>query len=137
MAEQNTVLIVDDDASVRQATERLFRVAGYTTAAFASAEALLAAQRVEYAACLVLDVCLPGLSGFELHAQLTSAGIDVPVIFVSGHDEPHVREQATQTGAFAFLAKPLAGSTLLAVVARALSEVRGSTASHRDDSARR
>lgn len=122
MPDQNTVLIVDDDASVRQATERLFRVAGYTTAAFASAEALLAARRAEHAACLVIDVCLPGLSGFELCARLAAAGIDVPMIFVSAHDEPHVREQAEQIGAFAFLAKPWSGATLLAVVARALSD---------------
>ena len=122
MHEPHIVVIVEDDTSVRQATERLLRAAGYATTAFASAEALLAARRVDHAGCLVIDIFLPGLTGFELHAQLLAVGVDVPVIFVSGHDEPHVREQAQQAGAFAYLTKPWAGSTLLAVVARAMSD---------------
>jgi len=120
--EAHIVVIVEDDASVRQATERLFRAAGYATAAFASAEALLAASQADHAACLVIDIFLPGLSGFELQARLAALGIDVPVIFVSGNDEPHVREQAERAGAFAYLAKPWTGSMLLAVVARALND---------------
>jgi FixJ family two-component response regulator len=120
--EQHTVLIVEDDASLRQATERLFRAAGYATVAFASAEALLDARRGEPAACLVIDIFLPGLSGFELQAQLAAAGSDVPVIFISGHDEPHVREQAEQAGAFAYLPKPWVGATLLGMVARAVAD---------------
>ena len=122
VGERRQVTIVEDDASVRRATERLFRAAGYATASFASAEALLAAKRVDCAECLVIDICLPGLSGFELEARLVEAGISTPVIFITGHDEPHVRQQAERTGAFAYLPKPWAGRTLLAAVARAFND---------------
>ncbi len=116
---QSQVVIVEDDTSVRQATERLLRAAGYTTVAFASAEALIEAGVADHAACLVLDVRLPGLSGLELRARLEDSGIKPPAIFITAHDDPRVREQANLAGALAYLLKPCAGALLLAAVARA------------------
>lgn len=104
---------------MRHAIERLLRAAGYGVQGFASAEALLQAQAQNEAACLVLDVHLPGLSGFELRARLAEAGTNVPVIFVTAHDELVAQEAARRAGALAYLLKPFAGSQLLAAVARA------------------
>ena len=105
---------------MRQAIERLLAAAGHATVAFESAEALLAADVAPGAACFVLDVRLPGISGFELHAQLRENGIERPVIFVTAHDEATSRDAATRAGAMAFLPKPFAGRSLLDAVTRAL-----------------
>jgi FixJ family two-component response regulator len=122
MAEhERQILIVEDDAGMRHAIERLLRAKGYATQTFDSAEALLRTQAVDHAACLVLDVRLPGLSGFELRARLAEAGTTLPVVFITAHDEPVGREAARRAGAFAYLLKPFAGAELLDAVARAFA----------------
>jgi FixJ family two-component response regulator len=73
------------------------------------------------AGCLVLDVRLPGMSGFELYRALRQSGIEPPVIFITAHDEPSAREQAAQAGAVAYLAKPFHGRRLVDAVNRALA----------------
>jgi FixJ family two-component response regulator len=117
------VAIVEDDEGMRRAIGRLLEAAGYGTAAFESAEALSQAEAAEDACCLILDVQLPGLSGFDLRKQLAEAGPNVPVIFITAHDEPVNRETATRNGAVAYLPKPFARKDLLEAVARALSEI--------------
>lgn len=117
---RHPVVIVEDDDGMRRAVERLLEAAGYRTAAFRSAEALLETNIVRKAACLVLDVRLPGMSGTMLQRQLADAGMHVPVIFMTAHDEPTNREMAVRYGALAHLSKPFARRDLLGAVARAI-----------------
>jgi len=115
-----TIVVVEDDASMSQALERILRAGGFEAVVFASAEAALEAG-AETADCLVLDIRLPGMSGFELYRQLVHCGSEAPVIFVTAHDEPALREEAERLGASGFLPKPFAGRMLLDAVAQALS----------------
>ena len=114
------VIVVEDDPSMSQAIERMLAMAGYRTTAFPTAEAMLACDAARGADCLVIDVQLPGASGFELRRRLTQAGTTSPVIFITGHDTPAVRDEADQLGASAFLAKPFSGRDLTRAVGRAL-----------------
>jgi FixJ family two-component response regulator len=120
--QQHPILIVEDDQGMRQAIGRLLKAAGYTTAAFESAEALLQADAAGDACCLVVDIGLPGISGLDLRQQLADAGVNVPVIFITAHDESSTRDLVARTGALAYLPKPFVRKDLLDAVARALSE---------------
>lgn len=103
---------------MRRAVERVLQAAGYLTSAFASSEALLAERTAHHAACLVLDINLPGLSGLELYARIAEPpGRRVPVVFITAHDSAASREAATRAGALAYLLKPFSGRELLAAVA--------------------
>lgn len=117
---ERTIVVVEDDASLREALERLLSVAGFKTRSFADAEQLLEASAARSAACLVLDVDLPLLSGFDLHQQLLKSGIRPPTVFISAHDEPEARLQATAAGA-AYLPKPFAAQRLVEAVNHAIS----------------
>ena len=77
-----------------QAIERILRAGGFAPVLFASAEAVLEAEAATTANCLVLDIRLPGMSGFELYRHLALAGIEAPAIFITAHDEPAIREEA-------------------------------------------
>lgn len=122
--EMGAIVVVEDDDGVRRAFERVLKAAGFRAVTFASAETLLQCDAADRAACLVLDVQLPGLSGFELRRELvrTNCG-QPPVIFITGHDDPSAREQAEALGAAAYLPKPFAGHALVAAVARAVGGV--------------
>lgn len=113
--------MVEDDASMGRAFERVLRAGGFAPVTFASAEAALEAGAASSADCLVLDVRLPGMSGFELYRRLAHSGPRPPVILVTAHDEPAVREEAQRLGASSFLPKPFPGRALLEAVAQALS----------------
>ncbi len=95
--------IVDDDASVLRALRRLLGGAGFTVKAFESAEEFLGLQHPESIQCLLLDVHMPGLSGFELQERLTDA--QIPIIFITANDDAPTRERA-QRGGVAYLPKP-------------------------------
>ena len=115
------IVVVEDDGSSRQAYQRVLSAAGFRAEAFASAESLLESGVAGRAACLVLDIHLPGLSGLELRRKLASAGsVQPPVIFITGHDAVAAREQAAALGAAAYLTKPFAGRTLVEAVTRAV-----------------
>jgi FixJ family two-component response regulator len=101
-----SVCVVDDDPSLRRALQRLLRASGLRVIAFPSAEAFLAAGVPDDAGCLVLDVHLGGLSGFDLYDRLAEQGSKVPVIFITAHDDAPSRERARKTGAVAYLRKP-------------------------------
>jgi FixJ family two-component response regulator len=117
--EMGAIVVVEDDASSRRAFERMLNAAGFKTEGFASAESLLATDAASRAACLVCDIRLPGLSGFELRRELARSGSgQPPVVFITAHDDPAVREQAAALGAAAYLPKPFAGRTLVETVAR-------------------
>jgi len=118
------IVIVEDDDGMRQAIGRLLKAAGYTTAAFESAEVMLRTCAAE-AACLVLDVRLPGISGFDLQKRIADAGANLPVIFITAHDDPLTRKAAARAGAVACLRKPFARKELLEAIARAVPEGTG------------
>ena len=119
-SEPPRIVVVDDDASMRQAIERILRMGGLEAVLFASAEAALEAGAAESADCFVLDIRLPGMSGFELYQRLALTK-EAPAIFITAHDGPAVREEAERLGgAGSYLPKPFAGAALLDAVARAL-----------------
>lgn len=120
-AESGAIVVVDDDDGLRLAFERLLNAAGFRAETFASAESLLQSEAADRATCLVFDIHLPGLSGFELRRELVRTGCTrPPVIFITGHDVPAAREQAEALGAAAYLPKPFAGRALVEAVARAV-----------------
>jgi FixJ family two-component response regulator len=108
-----TVLVVDDDESVLASLKLLLESAGYGSAGFGSAEDLIESGFVENACCLILDIQLPGMSGFELQEYLSASHTPIPVIFITGHDRPGMEEQALRFGAVAYLCKPFDGQAIL------------------------
>jgi FixJ family two-component response regulator len=119
--ERKSVVVVDDDDSINRAVKRLLLAAGFNTETFSSAEALLEAGAVERAGCLVLDMRLPGMSGFELYDKLSGEGTSPPVIFMTSHDENGARQRAEKALAVAFLPKPFPGASLVSAVTEALA----------------
>jgi FixJ family two-component response regulator len=113
--DSTAVVIVEDDPSMSKALARILRLAGLMPKFYRSAEALLAADGVDNAMCLILDVQLPGMSGFALRDRLLSQGAIPPVIFITAFDEPDARAKAAKAGA-AFLAKPFGGRLLLETI---------------------
>ena len=116
--------MVEDDPSMVQAIKRLLRAAGFPVLPFASAEALLQSGATAEAACFVLDIHLPGLSGLELQQRLLDRGRRQPVIFITAQDEPSIREAAEASGAVACLGKPFPARTLLGAIRQALGSTR-------------
>ena len=108
-----TVLVVEDDDSMREAIERLLSAAGIECVAFASADALLARDVVQESVCVISDLKLPGMSGLELLGVLHERNPSTPFILITAHDEPGLRERAMGSGATAYLAKPFRGTALL------------------------
>lgn len=118
------VAVIDDDASVRQATSRLLMSAGYEAVPFASAEQFLE-QAVEVDAdCLVLDVNMPGLDGMALQEQLRVAGIRLPIVFITGFGDIPMSVRAMKRGAIDFLQKPVDDEALLGVIDTAVQKSR-------------
>lgn len=118
------VLIVDDDAMLRSALERLFRSIGMRVALFASAAELLAFEFPDVPTCLLLDVRLRGQSGLDLQVRLSRMGIQVPIIFLTGHGDIPMTVAAMKAGAEDFLAKPFREQDLLDAVTAALEKDR-------------
>ena len=117
-----TVCVVDDDRSLRRALHRLLSSAGFKVDTFDSAEAFLSAHRDRDldVGCLVLDVNLGGLSGFELYDRVVAAGPSIPVIFISGHDSPSNADRARTVNAVAYLKKPFDDVPLVDAIHRAM-----------------
>ena len=115
------IAIVDDDTSVNQAVERLLTAAGWKVHSFPSAETFLKWDGRKEVSLLILDIHLPGISGLELYQQLAASGSAPPVVFITGHDRPFIRQKAEQLGAAAYLVKPFQGQQLLETVSRHLS----------------
>ncbi len=117
---QRTVVVVEDDDAMRQAIERLLKCAGLQSRAFATAHDFLESGTASSAACLVLDVQLPDQSGFDLQRVLASEGVNHPVIFIAGTDDPKARAEAVRLGAAEFLPKPFRGQHLLEAIESAI-----------------
>lgn len=120
------VYIVDDDVSVRRALTRLMRSVGLEAVAFASAEAFLQAGLPQRQCCLVLDIRLTGMTGLDLLDHLTAAGVSLPVIVITAHDDTQVRARASRAGVIAYLRKPFDDEALLAAIQRASGHDPGS-----------
>jgi FixJ family two-component response regulator len=119
-----TVFVVDDDPSVREAVASLLRSVGYRPRLFGSAQEFLASAKVEAPACLVLDVRMPGLGGLDCQRRLSEAGLQLPVIFMSGHGDIPMTVRVMKAGAVDFLTKPFRDQDLLDAVAQALERDR-------------
>ena len=115
-----TVFIVDDDPSVRRGLERLLRSAGYRTMTFASAPDFLEQSNPAEAGCLVLDIRMPELNGFDLQDVLRSLGRKLPIVFITGHGDIPMAVRAMKGGAIDFLVKPFDDQDMLRAVAQAL-----------------
>ena len=121
---RDTVFIVDDDASVRDALSLMLSLRGYATATFASAEDFLAALRPDWRGCVVLDLRMPGMSGLELQQALAERGPTLPVIVVTAHGDVAAARRAFLADAVDFIEKPFDGEQLIAAVETALAAPR-------------
>jgi FixJ family two-component response regulator len=120
----SAVFVVDDDASVRDAVRTLLRSVGLHAESLATPEEFLNAERPEAPSCLVLDVRLPGVSGLDFQDQLASAGVQIPIIFITAHSDIPTNLRALKAGAVEFLAKPFQTQELLTSVYHALGRDR-------------
>ena len=120
MSRAPIIAIIDDDESVRVATESLVRSFGFTTHVFESAEAFLTSPSMPEADCLITDVQMPNMSGIELYDVLRARGTALPVIFITAFPEDRVRRRTEEAGAIGFLAKPFDADTMMGFVFEAL-----------------
>ena len=121
MAKPPLISIIDDDESVREALWGLVRSVGFAVSTFASAEEFVNSDQLGSADCLILDVCMPGMGGIELHRQLVASRYEVPVIFITAHEDEGTRAKALKGGAEAVLIKPFSEEALLNAIHTALS----------------
>lgn len=121
MGVEPVVYVIDDDPGIRQALARLFRSVGLHAELFASANELRQRELPAVPSCIVLDVRLPGLSGFELHAELTKADIHIPIVFVTAHGDIPMSVRAMKGGAIDFLTKPYRDQDMLDAVTAAIA----------------
>ena len=121
---ESIVFIIDDDQLYRASTERLVRSVGFSVQSFQSAGDFLNSQRPNVPCCLILDVRLPGLSGLDLQRELAEAGVQLPIIFVTGHGDIPMSVQAMKAGAVEFLTKPFRDQTLLDAIRQAIERDR-------------
>ena len=122
--DDSLVLVVDDDPDVRRAIQDVLSSVTLQSMAYGSATELLRSKLPDRATCLVLDVRLPGLSGFDLQSELANARIDIPIIFISGYGDIKMSVKAMKTGAVEFLSKPFREQDLLDAVRTALDHDR-------------
>src|SRR5260370_22178503 len=114
MSEPNASLVgmVDDDSGQRESISSLVRSAGLRSAVFSSAEEFLGSEELKYAACLILDVRMPRISGLDLQSRLAEMACRIPIIFATGYSDAGAQRKALDAGAVAFLAKPFRGKTI-------------------------
>jgi FixJ family two-component response regulator len=114
------VCVVDDDDSILRALRRLLGATGFRVETFSSGEQFLESEHRERADCLVLDLHLGGLSGFDLQQQLATSGVSMPVVLITAHDEPRTHEQARRAGAIEYLRKPFDDDSLINAIHKAI-----------------
>jgi FixJ family two-component response regulator len=118
------VFVVDDDAPMRESLKNLIRSVGLRAELFASAQEFLRSKRPDVPGCLVLDVRLPGLSGLDLQRRTSQAGLEIPIIFITGHGDIPMTVRAMKAGAVEFLTKPFRDQDLLDAIQQALERDR-------------
>jgi two-component system response regulator FixJ len=120
--DRKIVSIVDDDESLRRSLRNLLGSVGFRVETFASAEAFLESDHQEQTGCLVLDLRMPGMDGFDLLRHLSSVGARIPTVILTAHGDEEARQRSLQAGAGAFLSKPFNGNALLDAVRTALNQ---------------
>ncbi len=131
MREPDTLIaIVDDDPWARGGLESLIRSAGWKAQAFASAQEFLARSGTQAPSCLVLDLQLPGLSGLDLQKRMAEIGIQIPIVFLTGHGNIPASVQAMKAGAVEFLTKPFDEQELLQAIQEAVDRDRSARQQH-------
>jgi FixJ family two-component response regulator len=123
-ADAPTVFVVDDDDSVRASIQGLLKSARLRCASFGTAEEFFRSKLADGPSCLVLDVSLPGISGLDFQRQLADAGIQIPIIFITGHGDIPMTVKAMKSGAVEFLTKPFLDQDLLDAIHQALDRDR-------------
>lgn len=119
--QKGTVFLVDDDEALRRATTRLLNASGFEVKASASAEEYLASFDPSQGGCLLLDLRMPGMSGLELQRTLAARGVELPIVFLTGHADVPTSVNAMKAGAVDFLEKPVGEDALIAALERALA----------------
>ena len=119
-SDQPTVLIIDDDSRMRAAMQRLLKTVGLHSESFATPKDFLQHKLPDGPSCLVLDVRLPGMSGLDLQSKLNEAGIEIPIIFITGHGDIPMTVKAMKSGAVEFLTKPFRDQDLIDAIQQAL-----------------
>ncbi|MGA7740479.1 MAG: response regulator transcription factor [Polyangia bacterium] len=115
------ISVVDDDQSVVEGIVGLMESVGYAAAGFCSAEDFLSSPQLHRLACLILDVRMPGMGGFELQRRLAAEHDQTPIIFITAHGDDEVSAEASRRGAVGFLRKPFSQESLLTAVRSALA----------------
>ena len=123
-ADNPTVFVVDDDAAVRAAIQGLLKSVGLQSETFGIAHEFLRRKRPDGPSCLVLDVSLPGVNGLDFQRELADAGIQIPIIFITGHGDIPMTVRAMKSGAVEFLTKPFQDQDLLDAIHQALDRDR-------------
>ncbi len=118
--ERPVVFVVDDDESVRRSLKRLMKSVGFDVRVFTSAKDFLEQGCQNVPGCLILDVRMPGIDGLELQEKLRASGSQMPIIFITAHEDDKAQERATRMGAVAFLQKPFEDQVLLDAIYSAL-----------------
>jgi len=124
MLESPLVAIVDDDKSIRNATQDLLKAAGYSTATFEDAESFLDSATRATAACLIADMRMPGMSGVELYQTLVASGHGIPTVIITAHPEEVTQARGRVAGLTCYLIKPFTPDELLECVHEALAKSR-------------
>jgi FixJ family two-component response regulator len=122
MANRNLVVVVDDDASILGAIERMVKAHGFNAEVFDRVEDFHDRARLSEATCLVLDINLNGTSGIELRRELTRAGHSLPVIFITAGDSEAVRAAALSAGCIAYLSKPFPSRVLMDAINKTVQQ---------------
>jgi FixJ family two-component response regulator len=118
------VFVIDDDAAVRASIQGLLKSVGLRSDSFGTAQEFLRNKRPDGPSCLVLDVRLPGVNGLDFQRQLTDAGVQIPIIFITGHGDIPMSVRAMKSGAVEFLTKPFRDQDLLDAINQALDRDR-------------
>jgi FixJ family two-component response regulator len=119
LSKRKLVLLVDDDPGMLKGVQRLLREHGYDSMSFSSADAFQKHDDFDQAICVVLDINLNDDSGIEVRHRLKAAGISLPVIYITGMDNPGTRMAAIESGCLAYLTKPFAAKSLIEPIERA------------------
>jgi FixJ family two-component response regulator len=119
-----TVFVIDDDAGMRASIQGLLKSAGLRSESFGTAEEFLRSKRPDGPSCLVLDVSLPGVNGLDLQRELADAGVQIPIVFITGHGDIPMTVKAIKSGAVEFLTKPFLDQDLLDAIHQALDRDR-------------
>lgn len=118
------VFVIDDDAAVRESIQGLLKSVGLRSESFGTAQEFLTSERADGPTCLVLDIRLPGINGLDFQRQLADAGVQIPIIFITGHGDIPMTVRAMKSGAVEFLTKPFRDQDLLDAINQALDRDR-------------